>query len=78
MKLYFFFITLGARRHNSSIALPPKHSDGETIKSVHTVSETLSKQHMDIDNYSTASYKGLPPHPPPGFLPFVKTLKQNT
>ncbi|NXS00643.1 GRP3 protein, partial [Oxylabes madagascariensis] len=34
--------------------------------------KTVSKQHKDIDNYSTASYKGLPP---PGLLPFCKDLE---
>lgn len=39
------------------------------------MSETVTKQHMDIDNYSTASYKGLPSHPPQGLLPFCKDLE---
>lgn len=47
--------------------------DGERIESVHTVS--VSEQHKDTDNYTTASYKGLPPHPPPGLLPFCKDLQ---
>lgn len=40
-----------------------------------TVSETVSTEHMDIDNYSTASYKRLPPHPPPCLLTFCKDLE---
>ena len=66
---------LGHTGHNSSSALSPERANGGRRKCAHTRPESVSKQHTDIANYTTASYRWLPPPDPRLKLSFCKDLE---
>ena len=64
---------MGDIGHNPSSAFSPECADGGRGKCAHARPESISKQHMGIANYTTASYSGLPGKAqPPGELSAAK------